>query len=127
LARLNRRLSKTVSKKIPFAENRCFQNGFWALRHVPNHATLVIGTARISGCTLRHAWIEIGNTIIDPSWIGLLEKGDRPEYWAAHRYTKVQVKKLRILKLGRVHREPIFSQWYQLNPDNHGSVQAFDR
>jgi hypothetical protein len=78
---------------------------------------LVIGTASLSGQVVRHAWIEIGNTIIDPSWIALLGKCDRPEYRASHRYTKAQVKKLLILTLGRVHREPLFKEWYQLNEE----------
>jgi hypothetical protein len=106
-----------VSRRITLADNRCFQNCYWALQHVPGNATLVIGLATLDGRTVRHAWIESDNGIVDPSWVGLLDNGDSPDYQAVHRYTKAQVKKLLIMKLGRVHREPVFSEWYQLNTD----------
>jgi hypothetical protein len=113
--RLDRTLSKTVSKKIPSADNLCFQNSYWALRHVPGRAWLVIGVGYLWGKHVRHAWIETSSAIIDASWIGLLGKGDRPEYLRKHRYTKAQVKNLPILKLGRVHREALFPEWYDFD------------
>jgi len=121
---LNRRMSRSLSRKIPLVDNRCFQNSYWALRHVAGRALLVIGHAEIWGFTVRHAWIEIGSSIIDPSWIGLMEKGDRPQYWAAHRYTKTQVKKLWIMRIGRVGREPFFDEWRQIHDlDEAAAVQ----
>jgi len=114
MSRLNRTLSRSIAKRIPLAGNRCFQNCYWALRQVPGKAMLVIGTARLWNREVRHAWIESGKSIIDPSWVGLLGKDDCPEYLAAHRYTKAHVKKLQILVFGRVHREPLFPEWYQL-------------
>jgi len=114
MSRLNRTLSRSIAKRIPLADNRCFQNCYWALRHVSGKAMLVIGTARLWNRELRHAWIESGHSIIDPSWVGLLKAGDRPEYHVVHRYTKSHVKTLMIWKVGRVHREPLFPEWYQL-------------
>jgi hypothetical protein len=111
---LSRRMSRSLSGKIPLADNSCFQNSYWALRHIAGRALLVIGHAEIWGFTVRHAWIEIGKSIIDPSWIGILEKSDRPKYWAMHCYTKTQVKKLWIMRIGRVVREPLFNEWGQI-------------
>jgi hypothetical protein len=114
---LNRSLSMALSKKIPLADNRCFQNSYWALRHVPGRAWLVIGLANLWPHTVRHAWIETSSDIIDPSWIVLLEKDEVPAYLPSHRYTKAQVKKLAILKSGRVHREAMFSEWYDFRKE----------
>lgn len=114
MPRLNRRMSRSLSKKVPLVENRCFQNCYWGLRQLAAHAQLVIGHAEMWGFTVRHAWSEIGNTIIDPSWIGLMEKGDRPQYWAVHRYTRTQLKKLWIFRLGRLVRQPLFHEWWQI-------------
>jgi hypothetical protein len=116
---LNRPLSEALASKIPLADNRCFQNAYWALRQLPPEAVLVIGFARIFDTTTRHAWLEIEESVVDPSWVGFSEE---PTYQPVHRYTKAQVKKLRIFSLGRVHREPLFREWDDLGREENAST-----
>ena len=109
---LDRPLSRKIAARIPLYENRCFQNCYWGIRHLPGRAWLVIGLAEAWGDTLRHVWLEWAGRIVDPSWVDTVDEDIC--YFPIHRYSKNQLRKVSIMKLGRTHREPMFSEWYKI-------------
>lgn len=110
--KLDRSVSRKVAAKITRCDNRCFQNCYWGIRLLPGRAWFVLGLVEFEGETYRHTWIEWSERIVDPSLVGVVDGSMR--YLPIARYSKNQLRQLPIWKLGRLHREPMFSEWYAI-------------
>ncbi len=83
ILRLNRKLSKRLSKKIKAENTQCYKNSVKALLEIRS-AIYVEGFAIDDGEIVCHGWLELGNEIIDVTPIWIEKTGTR--YFAGIRY-----------------------------------------
>lgn len=113
----NKRRSREIARLIAAEEERCFANA-WRAMKLTNGGVLCLGQAVVEGTTYRHAWIEEGRWIIDPSWIDRVDIA-AVSYRTLHRWTRSQMRKLQIMRSSKAVM-PLFPEWYAIAQRTEG-------
>jgi hypothetical protein len=86
--------SREVAKAAKARSNAPFDNAYAAIVLVPD-AVYVQGFVAFPGAPyqpIEHAWLEVGATIVDPSFPGLKQPADRVHYFPAQTLTLAKLK-----------------------------------